>query len=84
MMLATKYGVGPMLSAIPVLIIQGFFYLIGIFFASYILNTAFYYLLTAVGGVIVIGIGINLLEVKEIKTADFLPAIPLCLLTFLF
>jgi uncharacterized membrane protein YqgA involved in biofilm formation len=54
------------------------------FFSSYILNTAFYYLLTAAGGVLVMGIGINLLEIKEIKTADLLPAIPLCLLAFLF
>jgi len=84
MMLATKYGVGPILSAIPILFIQGAFYFIGIFFSSYLLGTAFYYLLTAVGGVIVMGIGINLLEIKEIKTADLLPAIPLCLLAFLF
>lgn len=83
-MLGTKYGFGPVLSAIPVLIIQGAFFFVGMFFSSYILNTAFYYLLTAAGGVLVMGIGINLLEIKEIKTADFLPAIPLCLLAFLF
>lgn len=83
-MLGTKYGFGPVLSAIPVLIIQGAFFFIGMFFSSYILNTAFYYLLTSAGGVLVMGIGINLLEIKEIKTADLLPAIPLCLLAFLF
>ncbi len=82
--LSSKYGFSPILSAIPVFVIQGAFYLFSSAFASLILNTAFCYLLTAVGGVIVIAIGINLLEIKKIKTADLLPAILLCLFAYLF
>lgn len=84
MMLASKYGFGAALAAIPIFVIQGAVALIGIFFSEYILNTNFYYLLTAVGGILVIAIGINLLEIKKIRTGDLLPAIFLSLLIYLF
>ncbi|MFR6641832.1 MAG: DUF554 family protein [Christensenellales bacterium] len=44
----------------------------------------FQYLLTAVGGTLVMCVGINILEIKEIRTADLVPAIAFCLFVYLF
>ena len=84
MALAVRYGFGVALSAIPMLIIQGAFALCGGLLSNYIIGTNFEYLLTAVGGTLVMCVGINILEIKEIRTADLVPAIAFCLFVYLF
>jgi uncharacterized membrane protein YqgA involved in biofilm formation len=72
--LAAALGSGVAFSAIPVLIIQGSLTLLGsalgFLMQPYILNE-----LTATGGLMVIAIGINLLGLKKIKLANFLPGL---------
>ena len=77
--LGSVYGSGVMCSALPLLIYQGSITL----FAGSVkpwLNELMIAELTAVGGVLVIGIGINLLELKNIRLSNFLPALPVSIL----
>lgn len=74
LILATTLGWGVILSAIPVFVIQGAIALCAHFIEPYA-SLAFMNQLSGTGGVLVMCIGINLLEIKEIKTADLLPAI---------
>ena len=81
--LTSIYGIGVIFSAVSVTIYQGIFYL----FASQIkdyLNSQAISELNAVGGVLVLAIGINMTFKKDIKTANMLPAIFIPLLVSIF
>jgi uncharacterized membrane protein YqgA involved in biofilm formation len=71
---AATLGWGVYLSAASVLIVQGFFTLL-----AFLLHAGLSDLeiaeLTAVGGITVLAIAINLLDLKTIKTANFLPGL---------
>ncbi len=74
LVLATTLGWGVILSAVPIIIIQGLFAL----FANALLPIAtpeFISQISAIGGTMVLAIGLNLLEIKKINVADLLPAI---------
>ncbi len=77
--LASTYGIGVGFSSIPILLIQGGITLgagyLQHFFGAYMLNQ-----MIAVGGFLVMGIGINVLEIKKIKVISFLPALFLSIL----
>ncbi|OIP97358.1 hypothetical protein AUK40_03360 [Candidatus Wirthbacteria bacterium CG2_30_54_11] len=77
--LASTYGIGVGFSSIPILVIQGGVTLgagyLQHFFSEYMLSQ-----MIAVGGVMVMGIGLNLLEIKKIKVISFLPALVLSIL----
>jgi len=72
--LASTLGWGVGLSAIPILLYQG-----GITLAASVLEPfltdAMVLEMSAVGGVLILGIGINLLDIKKIHVGDLLPAI---------
>lgn len=74
MAFATTYGIGVLFSAIPVFVFQYGITLLAkqaqVIFSGFVINQ-----LTAVGGVLILGIGLNLLEIKKIKVANFLPAL---------
>lgn len=72
--LGMKLGYGVTLSAILVFVLQALFALLAGSLSAY-LTPAFLSQLTALGGVFMLCIGINLLEIKKIKTANFLPAL---------
>lgn len=72
--LGMKFGYGVTLSAIPVFVLQALFALLATSLSAYLTPT-FLSQLTAIGGVFMLCIGINLLEIKKIKTANFLPAL---------
>lgn len=74
MLLASTLGWGVMLSAVPVFILQGTIALCANLIEPYAIP-AFMNQLSGIGGVLVMCIGINLLEIKEIRTADLTPAI---------
>lgn len=71
--LTVAFGIGVLFSAIPLLLFQGGLTLLaslaGEFFNPIIITEV-----TATGGVILIGLGINLLEIKKIKVVNLLPA----------
>ncbi|NJN48840.1 MAG: DUF554 domain-containing protein [Alkalinema sp. RL_2_19] len=72
------YGVGVGFSALPILIYQG-----ALSLAAGILSTTLVdpatnpqvLLISGVGGMMVLGIGINLLEIQKIRVSSFLPAL---------
>jgi uncharacterized membrane protein YqgA involved in biofilm formation len=72
--LASAFGIGVTFSVIPLFIFQGgitlFAYRLGEFLPEVIIND-----LTAVGGILLIGLGINILELKHIKIMNILPAL---------
>ncbi len=79
MILATSLGIGVMLSAIPVFIIQGVFALAASLLLP-IITPEVLAQLQGLGGALVVCIGINLLELTKIKTADLIPAMAGCFL----
>lgn len=74
MMLATRFGLGVALSAVPVLLYQGAI-TIGAGFLAPLLTEEMMTEVSAVGGVLIVGIGINLLDLKKIHVGDMLPAV---------
>ncbi len=84
MALASVYGLGVLFSALPLLLVQGGISLLAArfhgFFTAVLINQ-----LTAVGGVLILGIGVNLLDLRKIKTTNLLPALAVVVvLTLLF
>ncbi len=76
LILSVKYGFGVTCSAIPVFLIQGLIALFSSFFGDFLLQaTLFKQELSAIGGVFVVMIGLNLLEIKKISIANMLPAL---------
>ena len=72
--LASTFGIGVLFSVIPLFIFQGGITLLAAsskaFFTETLLNE-----LSAVGGVILMGLGIHLMDLKELKVVNFLPAL---------
>ena len=81
--LASTYGIGVLFSALPLFIFQGLITVSASFlqplFTPYILNQV-----AATGGLLIIGIGINLLEIKRIKVINLLPALVLVVILSMF
>lgn len=70
----SSLGIGVMLSAVPVLIYQGVIALLGNAVAPF-LSDAVITEMSAVGGLLILAIGINMLLDQNIKVANLLPAI---------
>ncbi|NQT76074.1 MAG: DUF554 domain-containing protein [Bacteroidetes bacterium] len=72
--LASGMGIGVMFSSIPLLLYQGgltlFSSFIGERLTDVIIND-----LSAVGGILLIGLGINILEIKQLKILNMIPAL---------
>jgi uncharacterized membrane protein YqgA involved in biofilm formation len=82
--LATTMGIGVLFSFIPLLFFQGGLTLFATnmqsVFTDVMINE-----LTAVGGVILLGLGISILEIKKIRILNMLPSlIIVVILTYLF
>lgn len=72
--LGATYGTGVYFSAVPIIIIQGSFTLFANSIKPYITDTM-QTELTAVGGVLILGIACNLLEIQQVKVSNMLPAL---------
>jgi uncharacterized membrane protein YqgA involved in biofilm formation len=72
--LAAALGFGVIFSSISVAIYQGLITLIAFLFAN-ALNMEIINELSAVGGILIVGLGINILEIKEIKVVNLLPSL---------
>lgn len=83
MLFAASMGVGVLFSAIPVLVYQGAIS-IGAGFLKPILTGVMLDNITALGGVLIAGLGLNLLGVTRIRVANLLPGILLVPLIMLF
>ncbi|MCK4754170.1 MAG: DUF554 family protein, partial [Calditrichia bacterium] len=72
--LTTTFGIGVIFSVFTIILIQG-----GITFSAVLIDQFFNEMMinemTAVGGVLIVGIGFILLDLKKIKVATFLPAL---------
>ena len=72
--LAATYGLGVLFSWIPVLLYQGLITLFAGTFQSYFTDLLIAQL-SATGGVLILGIGITLLDLKKIRLASLLPSL---------
>lgn len=72
--LASAFGIGVAFSVIPMLIFQGGLTLLAMYFGKFI-DISLINELTAVGGILLIGLGINILEIKKIKVFNIFPAL---------
>lgn len=84
LILAAALGVGVLFSVIPMIIYQGGLTFIAGFMMEF-LSDEMIADLTGVGGVLIIGLGINLLKIREISVANLLPALAFIVaLSYLF
>jgi uncharacterized protein len=76
--LSGSYGIGVGASLLPLLAYQGGLSLVAGLLAPMLPDPAsdpLIFLVSGVGGLMVLGIGLNLLEVAKIRVASFLPAL---------
>lgn len=71
---ASTLGIGVLASAISVAVIQGALTLVG-FWLGDVMPAAQIDALTATGGVLLLGLGLRLLEVRLVRVGDMLPAL---------
>lgn len=71
---AASFGWGVAASALTVLVVQGGLTLVGVLLGD-VLPDAHLAAVTATGGLLLIGVGLRLLRVREIPVADLLPAL---------
>src|SRR5215207_2043646 len=71
---ASLSGWGVLLSAGSVLIVQGGLTLAGAFFGAF-MDKPMILAMTSTGGVLLVGLGLGLLELKEVRVANMLPAL---------
>ncbi len=82
--LASVYGLGVMFSTVPLFILQAGLTLLAMPFQDFF-STLLIDQLTAVGGTLILGIGLSLLNIKAVKTINLLPGLGVVIvLTVLF
>ncbi|MDQ0209129.1 DUF554 domain-containing protein [Alkalicoccobacillus murimartini] len=77
---ASTLGFGVLLSAIPVVLYQGGIALMATYIAAFVpdvLLEQFILEMSAVGGIMVVAIGLNILGVTSVRVANLLPALPI-------
>ena len=77
--LASGLGIGVLFSAVPLLIYQGGLTLLAMGFGEFFPET-YIIEMSAVGGILLIGLGISILEIKKIKVMNMLPALAIIIL----
>lgn len=76
--LTGSYGVGVSFSALTILVIQGSLSLVAGSLSTVIIDPAtdpHILLTTGIGGMMIIGLGLGLLDIRKIRVASFLPAL---------
>jgi uncharacterized membrane protein YqgA involved in biofilm formation len=76
MAFAASLGLGVALSAVSVLVFQGALTILGAGFGSFMPDSTVA-AMTATGGVLLLGIGLRLLRIRQVAVADLLPALVL-------
>lgn len=72
--LASSFGIGVMFSALPVFLVQGSITLLAMQLA-FLSQPAVLDAINATGGLLILGIGVNLLEIGRIHIGNLLPAL---------
>lgn len=72
--LASAFGVGVIVSAIPLIIFQGGITLLAMYAGSFFTQEIILGL-TNVGGILLIGLGVNILEIKKLRIMNMLPSL---------
>lgn len=72
--LASTYGIGVIFSVVPMLIFQGSITIFASMFHG-LFTPLLLAQLTSIGGVLILGIALNLLEIKKINVMNLLPAL---------
>jgi len=72
--LASTYGVGVMFSALPILLYQGAMTLAAGSLRG-VVTPELLTQITATGGMLIFGIGVNLLDLTRVRVGNFLPAL---------
>lgn len=72
--LTAAFGIGVMFSSIPLLIYQASLTLLAILFGN-IMPDAIINELTGIGGILILGLGITILDIKKIRVLNMLPAL---------
>ena len=80
---ASWLGIGVLFSAVTVLVYQGLLTLLGQKL-SFLLNQHVLNELTATGGLMIVGIGLLLLDIKKVRVGNFLPALVIVVILALF
>ncbi len=81
--MAVSMGIGVVFSSISIFIYQGIITMLAQFMQS-LLSDVVVTEMTAIGGTLIMAIGLNFLEIKRIKVGNMLPAIFLPILYYLF
>ena len=79
--LTGTYGIGVGFSALSIFVVQGGLSLLASLSGAIIsdpTNSPQVLLITGTGGLMIMGIGLNLLEIAQVRVASFLPALLLC------
>ena len=71
---ASTFGIGVLMSAVSVAVVQGLLTLVGVLVGS-VLPEAYIAALTATGGLILVGISLRLLRIRQIPVGDMLPGL---------
>lgn len=79
MAFAAAMGIGVMFAAAPVLVLQGLITIFAVYLSG-VLSPQMITELKATGGILIIGIGLNMLELTKIKLSNLLPALPFAIL----
>ena len=83
LMLASALGIGVVFSSIPLLLFQGGITLMVWMFAKDI-PTIYITEITAVGGILLIGLGISILEIRKLNIINLLPSLVfICLFLYI-
>lgn len=75
--LAATLGMGVVFSALTILLVQGIVTQLGSLMRPLTTNEDLMAELSAIGGIFILAIGLNLSKIKETSTADYLPALAL-------
>lgn len=73
-LLASAFGFGIVASAVPLLLFQGALTLLAMYAGSFFTPTIILGL-TSVGGILLMGLGINILEIKRLRIMNMLPSL---------
>ena len=84
MVFAATYGIGIIFSAAVLFCWQGFFYLLAkLLMGTTLLEGTLINELSIVGGILIVSSGLSLLQIKDCKTLNYLPALLVPVLWFL-
>ena len=79
--LASTFGIGVLFSILPMLVYQGGLTILASVLGGVLTESMIQYL-SATGGLLILGIGINLLEIKKVKVANLLPSLVIVVILY--